>query len=100
MINLCTLNDKAKEFSQWVHFNIFRLKRQYIRHSFPPPSFPPPQNQKKKKDTRETESQGAADIMEISEGVGALADKILRDLHNSLDDTKDEFNNCFIIHSK
>ena len=38
--------------------------------------------------------------MEISEGVGALADKILRDLHNSSDDTKDEFNNCFIIHSK
>ena len=33
-------------------------------------------------------------IMEIEEGV------ILRDLHNSSYDTKAEFNNCFIIHSK
>ena len=30
----------------------------------------------------------------------AEADDILRDLHNSSDDTKAEFNNCFIIHSK
>ena len=117
MIKLCTLNDKAKEFSQWVHFNIFRLKRQYISPSFtpppPPPSFRPPPPTKKR-DTRKTESQGAEDIqellneadyhlknsVEISEGVGALADNTLRDLHNSSDDTKDEFNNCFIIHSK
>ena len=33
-------------------------------------------------------------IMEIKEGV------TLRDLHNSSYDTKAEFNNCFIIHSK
>ena len=40
-------------------------------------------------------------IMEIEEGViTAEADKTLRDLHNSLYDTKTEFNNCFIIHSK
>ena len=26
--------------------------------------------------------------------------KTLRNLHNSLDDTETEFNNCFIIHSK
>ena len=37
-------------------------------------------------------------IMEISEGV-AEADNSLRDIHNSSDDTKAEFNNCFIIHS-
>ena len=36
-------------------------------------------------------------IMEIEEGV---ADNTLRDLHNSSNDTKDKFNNCFIIHSK
>ena len=35
-------------------------------------------------------------IMEIKEG----ADNTLRDLHNSSYDTKAEFNNCFIIHSK
>ena len=34
--------------------------------------------------------------MEIEEGV----DNTLRDLHNSSYDTKAEFNNCFIIHSK
>ena len=34
-------------------------------------------------------------VMEIEEG-----DKTLRDLHNSSYDTKAEFNNCFIIHSK
>ena len=28
------------------------------------------------------------------------ADNTLQDLHNSSDDTKAEFNNCFIIHSK
>ena len=28
----------------------------------------------------------------------AKADNTLRDLHNSLYDTKAEFNNCFIIH--
>ena len=28
------------------------------------------------------------------------ADDTLRDLHNSSYDTKAEFNNCFIIHSK
>ena len=32
--------------------------------------------------------------------VEAEADNTLRDLHNSSDDTKAEFNNCFIIHSK
>ena len=32
-------------------------------------------------------------IMEIKEGV-------IQDLHNSSYDTKAEFNNCFIIHSK
>ena len=37
-------------------------------------------------------------IMEISEGV-TEADNTLRDIHNSSDDTKAEFNNCFIIHS-
>ena len=30
----------------------------------------------------------------------AEADNTLRDLHNSSCDTKAEFNNCFIIHSK
>ena len=30
----------------------------------------------------------------------ALTDNTLRDLHNSSYDTKAEFNNCFIIHSK
>ena len=30
----------------------------------------------------------------------AETDNTLRDLHNSSDDTKAEFNNCFIIHSK
>ena len=30
----------------------------------------------------------------------AEADNILRDLHNSSNDTKAEFNNCFIFHSK
>ena len=30
----------------------------------------------------------------------AEADNTLRDLHNSSYDTKAEFNNCFIIHSK
>ena len=34
--------------------------------------------------------------MEIEEGV----DNTLRDLHNSSCDTKAEFNNCFISHSK
>ena len=44
--------------------------------------------------------------MEIEEGVirrgrkGAGADNTLRDLHNSSYDTKAEFNNCLIIHSK
>ena len=36
--------------------------------------------------------------MEIEET--AEADNTLRDLGNSSDDTKDEFNNCCIIHSK
>ena len=36
-------------------------------------------------------------IMEISEGVAEADNK--RDIHNSSDDTKAEFNNCFIIHS-
>ena len=39
-------------------------------------------------------------IMEIEEGVTASTDNTLRDLHNSSYDTKAEFNNCFIIHSK
>ena len=39
-------------------------------------------------------------IMEIEEGVTAEADNTLRDLHNSSYDTKAEFNNRFIIHSK
>ena len=38
--------------------------------------------------------------MEIEEGVMALMDNTLRDLHNSSYATKAEFNNCFIIHSK
>ena len=32
--------------------------------------------------------------------VAAEADNTLRDLHNSSDGTKTEFNNCFIIHLK
>ena len=36
-------------------------------------------------------------IMEIEE---AEADNTLQDFHNSSYDTKAEFNNCFIIHSK
>ena len=36
--------------------------------------------------------------MEIEET--AEADNTLRDLDNSSDDAKAEFNNCFIIHSK
>ena len=36
-------------------------------------------------------------IMEIEE---AEADITLRDFHNSSYDTKAEYNNCFIIHSK
>ena len=32
--------------------------------------------------------------------LSAEADNTLRDLHNSSYDTKAEFNNCFIIHSK
>ena len=39
-------------------------------------------------------------IMEIEEGVTASTDNTLRDLHNSSYDTKAEFNNCLIIHSK
>ena len=39
-------------------------------------------------------------IMEIEEGVTASTDNTLQDLHNSSYDTKAEFNNCFIIHSK
>ena len=39
-------------------------------------------------------------LMEIEEGVAASTDDTLRDLHNSSYDTKAEFNNCFIIHSK
>ena len=43
-------------------------------------------------------------IMEIEEGVirrgVGEADNTLRDLQNSSYDTKAEFNNCFIIHSK
>ena len=31
---------------------------------------------------------------------GGCLDNALRDLHNSSYDTKAEFNNCFIIHSK
>ena len=33
-------------------------------------------------------------------GCTASTDNALRDLHNSSYDTKAEFNNCFIIHSK
>ena len=33
-------------------------------------------------------------------GCTASTDNTLLDLHNSSDDTKAEFNNCFIIHSK
>ena len=43
--------------------------------------------------------------MEIEEGAIRLDNKAEADsteisLHNSSDDTKSEFNNCFIIHSK
>ena len=38
--------------------------------------------------------------MEIEEGATASTDNTLRDLHNSYYDTKAEFNNCLIIHSK
>ena len=38
-------------------------------------------------------------IMGIEEGV-IRTDNTLRDLHNFSYDTKAEFNNCFIIHSK
>ena len=31
---------------------------------------------------------------------GGCYDSILRDLHNSSYDTKAEYNNCFVIHSK
>ena len=37
--------------------------------------------------------------MEIEKGV-AEEDNALRDHHNFSDDTKAEFNNCFIIYSK
>ena len=39
-------------------------------------------------------------IMEIEEGVIRRGRNTLRDLHNSSYDTKAEYNNCFIIHSK
>ena len=42
-------------------------------------------------------------IMEIEEGViggHPAADNTLPDLHNTLHDTKDELDNCFIIHLK
>ena len=40
-------------------------------------------------------------IMEIEEGViTAEADNTLQELHNSSYDTKAEFDNCLIIHSK
>ena len=39
-------------------------------------------------------------IMEIEENVTASTDNTLRYLYNSSYDTKAEFNNCFIIHSK
>ena len=35
--------------------------------------------------------------MEIEEGVIITTDNTLQDLHNSSDDTKANFNNCFII---
>ena len=35
--------------------------------------------------------------MEIEEGITASADNTLRDLDNSLDDTKAEFNNRFLF---
>ena len=38
--------------------------------------------------------------LEIEESVMAEADNTIRDLHNSSYDTKPEFDNCFIIHSK
>ena len=39
-------------------------------------------------------------IMEIEEGVIRRGRNTLWDLHNSSYDTKAEYNNCFIIHSK
>ena len=39
-------------------------------------------------------------IMEIEEDVIRRGRNTLRDLHNSSYDTKAEYNNCFIIHSK
>ena len=36
--------------------------------------------------------------MEIEEGVIITMDNTLQDLHNSSDDMKAEFNDCFIIH--
>ena len=41
-----------------------------------------------------------AEYLMIEEGVTAEADNTLQDRHNSSYDTKAEFNNCFIIHSK
>ena len=38
--------------------------------------------------------------MEIKEGVISEVDNTLFDLHNSSCDTKAEFNDCFIVHSK
>ena len=38
--------------------------------------------------------------MEIEEGVIRRGRNTLRDLHNSSYDTKAEYNNCFINHSK
>ena len=35
--------------------------------------------------------------MEIEEGVTASADNTPRDLRNSSDDTKAEFNNCYLL---
>ena len=41
-----------------------------------------------------------AEYLMIEEGVTAEVDNTLQDRHNSSYDTKAEFNNCFIIHSK
>ena len=41
-----------------------------------------------------------AEYLMIEEGVTVEADNTLQDRHNSSYDTKAEFNNCFIIHSK
>ena len=41
--------------------------------------------------------------MKITEeviGIGLTADNNVHDLHNSSENTKAKFNNCFIIHSK